>query len=118
MSLTKKNLAVIILGLFSIATVLHLVNYYAGLSIPPMVLVGARWVTVAFAIVYALKKGSLTTWILLSMIIGVEIGLNYPHFAQNLQVLSKIFLSLVKTIIAPILFSTLVVGIAVLQSSR
>ncbi|HRK52295.1 MAG TPA: cation:dicarboxylase symporter family transporter [Cyclobacteriaceae bacterium] len=112
MSLTKKNLAVIILGLFSIATVLHLVNYYAGLSIPPMVLVGARWVTVAFAIVYALKKGSLTTWILLSMIIGVEIGLNYPHFAQNLQVLSKIFLSLVKTIIAPILFSTLVVGIA------
>jgi len=46
------------------------------------------------------------------MVIGVEIGLNYPDFAQNLQVLSKIFLSLVKTIIAPILFSTLVVGIA------
>jgi len=46
------------------------------------------------------------------MMVGVEIGLNFPLFAQNLQVLSKIFLSLVKTIIAPILFSTLVVGIA------
>lgn len=75
-------------------------------------MIGFRWVTVVFAIIYAIRKGSLTTWILLSMVIGVEIGLNYPDFAQNLQVLSKIFLSLVKTIIAPILFSTLVVGIA------
>src|SRR5690606_38863013 len=55
---------------------------------------------------------SLTTWILTSMVIGVEIGLNFPHFSQNLSVLSKIFLSLIKTIIGPILFSTLVVGIA------
>ena len=46
------------------------------------------------------------------MVIGIEIGLNYPHFAQNLSVLSKIFLRLIKTIIAPILFATLVVGIA------
>lgn len=46
------------------------------------------------------------------MIIGVEIGLNFPVFAQNLSVLSKIFLRLIKTIIAPILFATLVVGIA------
>lgn len=46
------------------------------------------------------------------MIIGVEIGLNFPHFAQNLVVLSRIFLRLIKTIIAPILFATLVVGIA------
>jgi proton glutamate symport protein len=46
------------------------------------------------------------------MIVGVEIGLNFPVFAQNLQVLSKIFLRLIKTIIAPILFATLVVGIA------
>ena len=46
------------------------------------------------------------------MIIGVEIGLNFPDFAQNLSVLSQVFLRLIKTIIAPILFSTLVVGIA------
>ncbi len=110
--MTQKNLATIILGLFSIATVMHLLDYYTALSITPVILIGFRWVTVVFAIIYAIRKGSLTTWILLSMVIGVEIGLNYPDFAQNLQVLSKIFLSLVKTIIAPILFSTLVVGIA------
>jgi len=46
------------------------------------------------------------------MVIGVEIGLDFPAFATNLKVLSNIFLRLVKTIIAPILFSTLVVGIA------
>ncbi len=77
-----------------------------------MVLVGSRWFTWAFVIFFAWRKKSLTTWILVSMIIGVEIGLNFPLFAQNLQVLSKIFLRLIKTIIAPILFATLVVGIA------
>jgi proton glutamate symport protein len=46
------------------------------------------------------------------MLIGVEIGLDFPDFAPNLQVLSKIFLRLIKTIIAPIIFATLVVGIA------
>jgi proton glutamate symport protein len=46
------------------------------------------------------------------MIVGVEIGLDFPVFSQNLRVLSQIFLRLVKTIIAPILFATLVVGIA------
>lgn len=46
------------------------------------------------------------------MLIGVEIGLDFPEFAPNLQVLSKIFLRLIKTIIAPIIFATLVVGIA------
>src|SRR5687768_17358754 len=46
------------------------------------------------------------------MVIGTEIGLNFPEFSQNLRVLSQIFLRLIKTIIAPILFATLVVGIA------
>src|SRR5688572_32966919 len=46
------------------------------------------------------------------MLIGTEVGLDFPEFAPNLSVLSKIFLRLIKTIIAPILFGTLVVGIA------
>jgi proton glutamate symport protein len=62
--------------------------------------------------VYAIYKKSLTTWILTSMVIGVEIGLDFPEVAKDLKILSQIFLRLVKTIIAPILFSTLVVGIA------
>ncbi len=48
----------------------------------------------------------------MSMVIGIEIGLDFPAFSQNLKVLSQIFLKLIKTIIAPLLFATLVVGIA------
>jgi proton glutamate symport protein len=44
--------------------------------------------------------------------VGVEIGHDWPNAAANLQVLSSVFLRLVKTIVAPLIFSTLVVGIA------
>src|SRR4029077_3035023 len=39
-------------------------------------------------------------------------GHDFPSFAANLQFLGIIFLRLIKTIIAPLLFGTLVVGIA------
>ncbi len=67
---------------------------------------------VAGGIGYALKKRSLTTWILVSMVVGIVIGLEFPEQAIELRVLSQIFLKLIKTIIAPLIFSTLVVGIA------
>src|SRR5213079_1338928 len=51
-------------------------------------------------------------WILVSMMVGAEIGNDWPNVAVNLRVLSLIFLRLIKTIIAPLLFSTLVVGIS------
>lgn len=60
----------------------------------------------------AFKRKSLTTWILISMVIGAEIGYDFPVFSVNLKILSDIFLRLIKTIIAPLIFSTLVVGIA------
>src|SRR5262249_23494751 len=53
-----------------------------------------------------------TPWIFAGMLIGAEIGYDFPHFAANLQVLSTIFLRLIKTIVAPLIFGTLVVGIA------
>jgi len=110
--LNQKRIIQIILVFLSIATILHLLEFYAHLGLSENVLIASRWITWFFAIWFAVNKKSLTTWILLSMVIGIEIGLNYPDFAQNLSVLSKIFLSLIKTIIAPILFATLVVGIA------
>ncbi|HEX6227791.1 MAG TPA: cation:dicarboxylase symporter family transporter [Chryseolinea sp.] len=108
----QKTIIQTILVLLSIATVLHFLHYYTSIQLPPLALVGSRWITWLFVILFAINKRSLTTWILVSMIVGTEIGLNFPHFAQNLAVLSKIFLRLIKTIIAPILFATLVVGIA------
>jgi proton glutamate symport protein len=110
--LSQKNITRIILILFSVSTILHLLNYYTNVGLSDLVLTASRWITWFFVLWFAVNKKSLTTWILVSMVVGVEIGLNYPEFAQNLSVLSKIFLRLVKTIIAPILFATLVVGIA------
>jgi proton glutamate symport protein len=46
------------------------------------------------------------------MLVGIEIGYDFPEVAIKLDVLSKIFLRLIKTIIAPLIFATLVVGIA------
>ena len=46
------------------------------------------------------------------MLLGAELGHELGKSAANLQVLSNIFLKLVKTIVAPLIFSTLVVGIA------
>jgi proton glutamate symport protein len=46
------------------------------------------------------------------MVAGAEFGYDIPEVAKKLQVLSDIFLRMIKTIIAPLLFSTLVVGIA------
>jgi proton glutamate symport protein len=46
------------------------------------------------------------------MIIGAMVGFLFPEFSQNLKVISNVFLRLIKTIIVPILFATLVVGIA------
>src|SRR5512139_230517 len=46
------------------------------------------------------------------MILGAEFGYDLPEVAVKMQVVSMIFLRLIKTIIAPLIFATLVVGIA------
>jgi len=46
------------------------------------------------------------------MLLGAEIGHDWPNAATHLRVLALIFLRLIKTIIAPLVFATLVVGIA------
>jgi proton glutamate symport protein len=71
-----------------------------------------RWVAIAALVGWAVRRRSLTTWILVSMVVGAEIGHDWPAVAVSLRVLSQIFLRMIKTIIAPLLFATLVVGIA------
>ncbi len=71
-----------------------------------------RWLAIAGVSAYAWRRRSLTTWILVSMIVGAEIGHDWPAVGVNLRVLSQVFLRMIKTIIAPLIFGTLVVGIA------
>ena len=72
----------------------------------------ARFLCIGGMVVFGALRGGLTTWILVAMVAGIILGHDYPQYAEHFQLPSKIFLKLIKTIIAPLLFSTLVVGIA------
>jgi Na+/H+-dicarboxylate symporter len=60
----------------------------------------------------AMRRLSLTGWIFISMAVGVAIGLLAPGLGRQLSPISTVFLRLIKSIIAPLLFGTLVYGIA------
>ncbi len=57
-------------------------------------------------------RPSLTQWIFIGMGVGLLWGWLFPDVAVDLKPLSTIFLRLIKSIIAPLIFATLVVGIA------
>ncbi len=59
-----------------------------------------------------LRRISLTRWIIIAMILGVIVGWLFPAESQHLKVVSNVFLKLIKCIIVPIIYGTLVVGIA------
>ena len=59
-----------------------------------------------------IPKLSLTQWIFVGMGIGLLVGWLAPEFAVNLRPFSTVFLRLIKSIVAPLIFATLVVGIA------
>src|SRR6266850_8169423 len=71
-----------------------------------------RWLVVAALILFAARRRSLTTWILVAVVAGAVFGLDFPQAATELRILSTIFIRLIRTIIGPLLFATLVVGIA------
>ncbi len=58
------------------------------------------------------KKISLTSWIFIALVVGILLGIFFPQFAQDLAPISNIFLRLIKSIVGPLLFGTLVYGIA------
>jgi proton glutamate symport protein len=59
-----------------------------------------------------LKRLSLTAWIFIGMAAGVALGGLAPGVARQLGPVSAIFLRLIRSIIAPLIFGTLVYGIA------
>jgi proton glutamate symport protein len=103
--------AVVLIFLF-VVSLINIFNYSGILQIDHTFLAISRWIFLCSLIGYAVIKRSLTTWILISMLIGTEFGHDFPEIAVNLNVVSQIFLRLIKTIIAPLLFATIVVGIA------
>src|SRR5947207_520953 len=57
-------------------------------------------------------KISLTTKIFIGLIVGILLGYFVPSWGMAVRPLSTLFLNLIKSIIAPLIFATLVIGIA------
>jgi proton glutamate symport protein len=108
----KTRTLAVAAALVTVAVLLWAATHYLGVAIPAGVLTASRWLAIAGVALWSKERRSLTAWILFSMIVGAEIGHDWPGGAQNARTLSLIFLSLIKTLIAPLIFSTLVVGIA------
>jgi proton glutamate symport protein len=109
---TRKLFQIILIGVISVTLVMFFLRAYKILDISNTILLVFRFLSLGLLVIYAFRKRSLTTWILVCMLAGAEFGYDIPVVARKLQFLSDIFLRLIKTIIAPLLFSTLVVGIA------
>src|SRR5215472_9038552 len=80
-----------------------------GLHVPAMLV---RWLGIAAWMMVAARRRSVTPWIFVAMVAGAELGVDSPAIAVGLRVFSDIFLRLIKTIVAPLIFATLVTGIA------
>src|SRR5262245_54182124 len=111
LGLQKGFLAAFLL-LAALAAVVWAVAYYRHGEIPVPVV---HWLwrgAVAMFVGYAATRRSLTVWIVLGMLLGVEVGYDLKslddatrlRYAANLQVLSSIFLRLIKTVVAPLIF--------------
>src|SRR5690349_1836182 len=72
-----------------------------------------------------MNKSKPTSWfsllyvqVLLGVLIGIGIGYFYPHFGESLRPLGDGFIKLIKMLLAPIIFGTIVVGIARMGNLR
>jgi proton glutamate symport protein len=71
-----------------------------------------RYLLMAFLFLIAFKRKKLSLWIFSAMILGVEVGMDFPEFSLEMERFGKIFLRLIKSLVAPLIFATLVIGIA------
>jgi proton glutamate symport protein len=108
----KNKLIASTIAVATLAIVITLVAGGDASAIPPFVAPLLRWLDIALIAANAIRRRSLTSWILVGLLAGAELGHDAPDIALKLQFLGAIFLRLIKVIIAPLLFGTLVVGIA------
>lgn len=115
-----KNNKTLWFALASVAVVagLHILPKAFGTSLDGWFLTATRWWAVGALLIYGWRAKSLTTWILISMAVGFEIGLDMGKAAKDFDVLSTVFIRLIKTVVGPLLFSTLVIGIAGQSSGK
>jgi proton glutamate symport protein len=127
----QKSLRNLLLASFAAITVAAFINvaaHFGVISLSAGTLMTVRWTALGVLTAFAIRKRSLTTWIIVSMLLGAEFGHDFPRLAIghdpnvplakgipepiSAKLFSQLFLRLIKAIIAPLIFSTLAVGIA------
>ncbi len=108
----KSKIGFITLIAVTIAIIITLLKEFNLVAVPEQLMMATRWGLAIVLVVHAFTKKNLTTWILTCMLLGIFLGVDFPNLAISFQPLSKGFIKLVKTIVGPILFATLVYGIA------
>jgi Na+/H+-dicarboxylate symporter len=108
-SKTKSgNGALLAAGVFIFLSAAAIQIFALGHSWPALL----RDVALVLLAIAAIRQRSLTLWIFVAMLAGLELGLDRPQFAEHLRFLSDIFLRLIKVIVAPLILATLITGIA------
>ncbi len=108
----KSKIGMISFVVITLAIIVTLLKEFSIVAVPEFMMMSMRWVVAVALLSLALIRKSLTVWILVCMLLGVFVGIDFPGVAAALHPLSKGFIKLVKTIVGPILFGTLVYGIA------
>jgi proton glutamate symport protein len=87
--------------------------YVLGAALGVYGIGGAAALRVAGVVLLAVwARRSLTAWIFVAMLAGIELGVDAPRLAVECKVFSDIFLRLIRMIVAPLILGTLVTGIA------
>jgi proton glutamate symport protein len=107
-----RGILIALLAAVFVTAVVSIFGHFGRTLIPPIASEIFRWVAIALLAAYAFARRSLTAWIFVGLAAGAELGYDAPNTAIHFQALGSIFLRLIKVIIAPLLFGTLVVGIA------
>jgi proton glutamate symport protein len=108
----RRGILFALLAAVFLAALLEVLHGARVAGVSAVALGATRWIGIVLLAAYALARRSLTAWIFVGMVAGAELGVDVPGAAMHCQILGSIFLRLIKLIIAPLLFGTLVVGIA------
>jgi proton glutamate symport protein len=108
----KARFLVTTLALLFFYGTLGLCSSFGWIHVFPGLFRIIRWLVLVVLVGSAAERRSATGWMFIAMFAGAEFGHDWPGAAISLQILGTIFLRLIKVIIAPLLFATLVVGIA------
>jgi proton glutamate symport protein len=108
----QRNSSFVLVSM-SLAVPLLAAGILAGLlHVPATIDLALRWCGLALLLPYVFLRRSLLAWTFLAMLAGAELGVDAPHLAAQTQIVSDVFLRLIRAIVAPLIFGGIVTGIA------